>query len=208
MKLLELFSGTKSISKVFNKYNWDTLSVDNDKQQNPDICIDINDFDYKKYPVGYFDYIHASPPCVSYSTMGGGKHRTKSDLSPKTDTAIMGDLLLNKTCEILDYLKPTYWTIENPRGLMRYCLERPYTTVNYCRYGSQFFKPTDIFNNFNYVGRKCQYERAGKVVDCHHDRMAGSHGNRARSGIQRVSQNDRYAIPEGLVEDIYKSITL
>jgi len=207
MKLLELFSGTKSVSKVFEKHEWETLSLDNDEKSNPDICIDILEWEYKKYPVGHFDYIHASPPCISYSNLGRGKHRKMHDLAPLTDTAIIGDMLLSKTLEIIEYFKPAYYLIENPRGLMRYVIPHiPYTTINYCRYGSPFFKPTDLFNNFGYVGYKCKYERKGMKVDCHHIRMAGPHSTankkRKGAGIQRTSQAERYRIPEKLTEDI------
>ena len=44
MQTLELFSGTKSFSKVAKeKYQHDILTVDNDKDLNPDICINIMD---------------------------------------------------------------------------------------------------------------------------------------------------------------------
>ena len=32
-----------------------------------DIKCNILDWDYKIYPPEYFDFIHASPPCVEYS---------------------------------------------------------------------------------------------------------------------------------------------
>ncbi len=43
MKLLELFSGTKSVSKVFDKHGHDTYSIDFNEELNPDLCIDILD---------------------------------------------------------------------------------------------------------------------------------------------------------------------
>ena len=65
MIILELFSGTKSISKIFEKYNHTVISVDLDNHFKPTHNVSILDFDYKQYK--HFDYIHASPPCNEYS---------------------------------------------------------------------------------------------------------------------------------------------
>ena len=208
MKILDLFCGTKSVSNYFKAKHHEVVTLDIDKDFNPDICSDILEWDYKVYEPNEFFYIHASPPCVTYSTMGGGKHRTKKDLIPLTPEAINADLILIRLLEILEYFNPTYWTIENPRGLMRYYLtDFNYETVNYCKYGSLFFKPTDIFNNFNFKGLRCKYERKGQTVDCSHMRVKGSHKDRVRGGIQRVSKHERYKIPEKLVEAIFRCIS-
>ena len=201
MRCLEICCGTKSFSKVFEN----SLTIDIEEKFNPDILIDVCEWNYKVYDVGYFDFIWASPPCLSFSNMAGGKHRDKVTLEPKTETGKQGDKILNKVLEIIDYLKPKYYCIENPRGYMRKMPQLkhiPRTTINYCKYGSKFFKPTDLFNNFNYVGKTCEYERKGKKVDCHHLRVKGSHKDRERGGIQRVSREEAYSIPEGLFTDI------
>ena len=64
MKLLELFSGTGSVGTVAKTFGWNVVSLD---LKNADINCDIMDWDYKQYPIGYFDFIHASPPCTEYS---------------------------------------------------------------------------------------------------------------------------------------------
>ena len=64
MKLLELFSGTKSVGKVAEKLGYEVISLD---LQDADINCDILDWDSTIYPVGYFDIIWASPPCTEYS---------------------------------------------------------------------------------------------------------------------------------------------
>jgi site-specific DNA-cytosine methylase len=122
MKLLELFSGNKSISKVFEKEfnNLNVVSLDIEQKLNPDICIDILNWNYMIYPEGHFDIIWASPDCRSWSVAGYGRHRVLPDLAPKTETAIIGEQLIHKTLEIINYFKPKYWFIENPRGLLRH----------------------------------------------------------------------------------------
>ena len=206
MKSLELCCGTKSFSKVFNN----SITIDIEERFNPDICINILEWDYKIYPEGYFYFIWASPPCISFSNMAGGKHRDKLTLEPKTQIGKDGDNILNKVIEIINYFKPKYFCIENPRGYMRrmpILQEINRTTINYCKYGGKFFKPTDLWNNFNFIGKTCKYEKKGKIVDCDHARVSGNHKTRQRGGIQRVSREEAYSIPEGLFIEIQNHIS-
>ena len=62
LKVLELFSGTGSVSKVCKELGYECLSID--LHLPADINIDILEWDYKKYPKDSFDIIWASPPCV------------------------------------------------------------------------------------------------------------------------------------------------
>ena len=49
-RLLELFSGTGSLSKVCQGLGWETLSLDNERNSNPDLLMPIADFDETMYP--------------------------------------------------------------------------------------------------------------------------------------------------------------
>ena len=65
MKLLELFSGTGSVGKVFKESGWTVVSLDRD--MDADIKTDIMDWDYKSmYELGSFDVLWTSPPCTEY----------------------------------------------------------------------------------------------------------------------------------------------
>ena len=61
MKLLELFSGTGSVGSVAKNMGWTVVSLD---LKGADINCDILQWKYKKYPVKYFDFVWASPPCI------------------------------------------------------------------------------------------------------------------------------------------------
>ena len=52
--MLELFSGTGSVGRVAKNNGYDVISLD---LKNADINCDIVEWDYKIYPVGYFDFV-------------------------------------------------------------------------------------------------------------------------------------------------------
>jgi site-specific DNA-cytosine methylase len=91
MKILELFSGTKSVSKAFP--DDEIVSLDIISKHQPTIVCDIMEWNYKEYPPGSFDIIWASPPCIEYSIL---KHNTKmpTDLTGS-------DAIVKKTIEII-----------------------------------------------------------------------------------------------------------
>jgi site-specific DNA-cytosine methylase len=66
--LLELFSGTGSIGRVFERHGWSVCSIDNVPSFNPTIFADILDVTKEQILFyGYPDCIWASPPCTEYS---------------------------------------------------------------------------------------------------------------------------------------------
>ena len=76
VKILELFCGTKSISNEFKQHGCDVFTVDFDNQHNPDLCIDILDFDVSMLP-WIPDVIWASPDCRTWSIAACGHHWNK-----------------------------------------------------------------------------------------------------------------------------------
>ena len=94
MIIVELFSGTESFSKVARERGHQCFTVDMDISFNPDLCIDILNFDISMLP-GKFkspDFIWASPPCTTFSVAsirhywenGKPKKITKTEIPTKT----------------------------------------------------------------------------------------------------------------------------
>jgi hypothetical protein len=195
MEVLELFSGTTSFSKVCREREHKTFTVDFDSQFKPDLRIDIMKFDVDMLPEEFKkpDFIWASPPCTTFSVASIGKHWNKNK-TPKSEEAKIGLQILDKTREIILKLKPKFWVIENPRGMMRNFLPSELrTTVTYCQYGDSRMKPTDLWNNFNFVGKKC---RNGDK--CHVSAPRGS-----KTGTQGIKgARARGIIPKKLCEEI------
>ena len=107
-RLLELFSGTKSVSKVAKTLGWETLSLDIRSKHTPDMCMDILLFEEKQYPKTYFNLVWASCPCESYSSA-----RTTAKEN-RNEAMLRADRLLEKTIQIISYFD-TAWVVENPK---------------------------------------------------------------------------------------------
>ena len=52
MRLLELFCGTGSIGRAFERRGFEVISVDIDKKAKATHTCDITEFDYRQYPPG------------------------------------------------------------------------------------------------------------------------------------------------------------
>ena len=100
MKLLELFSGAKSVGKVATTLGYEVISLD---LKDADINCDIIDWDYTVYEPGYFDVIWASPPCDTFSTVKNtwvGRHGYTRE-SIQSDIDNIGLPILRKAEEII-----------------------------------------------------------------------------------------------------------
>ena len=192
MKVLELFKGSGSITKYYEGSNTEVISLDIVKEYNPTICCDIMDFDYKQYPVGYFDIIWASPECKIYSSIQpilvGRVHKDKEDLIRKQ---IENSIYINRTIEIIKHLKPRYYFIENPQfsSIWKYIDDIEFKelciNVDYCYFGYDYKKPTKILTNRVLENRKCKCKRHNKLVF----KMTG-----------KKQLEEKYSIPQSLLE--------
>jgi len=149
--ILELFAGSCSFSNVAKELGYKTYTTDWTKYKGIDEVCDILKFKTDLKP----DIIWASPPCQCFSISVVSRY-WNSDGTPKTLATIRALSYLERTIEIIAKLKPKYWFIENPRGMMRskiwqffrkYGISGIRNTVTYCQYGDTRMKPTDIFTN-------------------------------------------------------------
>jgi hypothetical protein len=196
MRLLELFCGTKSIGSEFEKRGWDVVYVDNEEKFNPTQCIDILKFK----PQGSFDVVWASPPCTRFSVASIGSSWC-GNYHPKCVDTALGMAYVLKTLEIIKQVKPKYWFIENPRGVLRKMgfmdgLKR--NTVTYCQYGDRRMKPTDIWTNCDMWTPRPMCKNG---MTCHESAPRG-----ARTGTQGLKgAKERSRIPEQLALEIFEA---
>ena len=215
MKILELFSGSRSIGKVADARGHQVFSVDNVAYPKTNWVGDILDWDYRlnEMQVGDLDefyvpdVIWASPPCTDFSVACiGRKWVSGHEFKPK-NADMLGIKILEKTIEIIKfYLEKNpqlNWYIENPRGKMRKAphwneIENRRETITYCQYGDERMKPTDIWtNDFGWTPRvMCK-----NGDDCHVSAPRGS-----RTGTQGLKDNhERSKIPTDLCKVIIES---
>lgn len=206
MIVLELFAGTRSISKAFEKRGHKTYSIEWNKDfENISLYEDINNITPKniiKLCGGIPDVIWASPDCTTFSIAAISHHRIKNsetgNLDAVSDYAKFCDKTDKHVLDLIQELKPKYYFIENPRGGMRKMdfMKGLYRyTVTYCQYGDKRMKPTDIWTNHP----NPQFKPMCKNGDsCHEPAPRGSH-----TGTQGLKDSkERSVIPEALCNHI------
>lgn len=207
MKMLDLFCGTKSMSKAFAAKGWETYTVDWNKDFEPTLQADIGTLtaqDIIELCGGVPDVVWMSPDCTSYSVAAIGKHRKKNyvtdELDPVSDYAKFCDAVNSHIIDVVvNQLKPTYWFIENPRGGMRkmqFVKDLNRYTVTYCQYGDKRMKPTDIWTNHAAPQFKPPCKNG---APCHEASPRGSR-NTGTQGIR--DKVERARIPEQLCQHI------
>jgi hypothetical protein len=202
MNVLELFAGSRSIGKQAEKLGMNVFSSDINDFKGIDYVVNILEFDLSKVPFKP-DIIWASPPCTSFSVASIGHHWTggKGAYIPKTDGARLGLELVKKTIEIIEYFQPTFWFMENPRGVLRklpVVQGLPRKTITYCQYGDERMKPTDIWTNSILWEPRPMCKNGDP---CH---VAAPRGS--RTGTQgRSNAYERSKIPDELCKEILKS---
>jgi hypothetical protein len=206
MKVLELFAGTRSISKAFEEKGHKAYSIEWNKEfEDIDIYEDINNITAKdiiKLCGGIPDVIWASPDCTTYSIAAISHHRHKNEetgnLDPVSDYAKFCDKTNKHVLDLIEELKPKYYFIENPRGGLRKMefMKGLYRyTVTYCQYGDNRMKPTDIWTNHPSPKFKPICKNGDK---CHEPAPRGS-----KTGTQGLKNSkERSVIPSKLCEHI------
>jgi hypothetical protein len=205
MKVLELFAGTRSISKAFEARGHETFSIEwSENFENISLRADVStvtaDMILERF--GRPDVIWASPDCTTFSIAAISHHRRKNpetgNLDPVSDYAKFCDEVDQHVLDLIRALKPRFWFIENPRGGMRKMVWMkgiPRYTVTYCQYGDKRMKPTDIWTNHPAP----RFRPPCKNGDsCHERAPRGS-----RTGTQGLKgSKERSVIPAALCEHI------
>lgn len=180
-----------------------TFTTDYEEIDGQDLVADIRTLTAKDFPYRP-DVLWASPPCEGFSVASigknwGGGYRA---YEPKSDSARRSIELVEHTLRLIKELKPTYFFIENPRGVLRkldLLAHIPRHTVTYCQYGDTRMKPTDIWTNAPWFVPRQMCKNGDK---CHISAPRGS-----KTGTQGIKgYKDRSRIPSQLFEDIFNQL--
>ena len=218
MKILEIFAGSRSFSKIAEELGMETYTTDYKAFDKIDLVkdiLDVNATDIEK-EFGVPDIIWASPPCTTFSVASLGHHWTggKGAYIPKTDKCRNNIDVVKKSNSIIRYFlhkNPNLlYYIENRRGVLRKLDLMNWTThrrtIWYCQYFSpeetiKRAKPTDIWtNDFNWIPRSvCKNGNP----DCDHERAPRG----SKTGTQGLKGNyERSIVPSELCREILERI--
>ncbi len=204
MKLLDLFTGTGSIAHVARDLGFEVTTLDIDPRCNPDICADITEFDYQsQLEPGSFQVIWASPPCETFScarkcNIGrevNGEMMTAERLHQ--DMENVGVPILRKTQEIIQFLQPKAWYLENPyTGSMKNYIDEKPVIVDYCMFGFGYRKRTAVWTNLDIESKMC--DKSHLVNGRHPMTAIGTSKTQLGQGGGSCKKG-RYSVPEPLI---------
>lgn len=158
MNIVELFCGSGTISKEFERAGHKVFSIDIRKRKGscePTLQKNILQVLIKDIPFKKVHVVWASPPCDVFSKTAISFHWNK-DGTPKTDKCLEHIKILKKTIKLIEKINPDIFFIENPDGKMKYRKELVTFLIRnnamtkrvfYSCYGFGTLKPTTIFTN-------------------------------------------------------------
>jgi hypothetical protein len=200
-RALDLFCGRKSATKVLMDHGYQVESLDIDPKRQPSICKNVLEWEYKKFPRGFFDIIVASPPCTEYSAAKTKGVRRDEELA---------DPLVRKTLEIISYFQPPVWWLETPRNgrltKKPFMQNLSHVDVDYCRFEDLGYKKPTRFYGGPHIRELqsilCDPLNCPGLV---WDRIPSAakplrHRNHKGGGTGRVITEEACYIPPGVIE--------
>lgn len=185
--VLELFSGTGSISNEFRRRGCECFTVDWNDIFPSSLHCDIETLQVSDLPEKFQhpDIIFAAPDHRTYSLSAIRKHRKKNVetgyLEPQSDESAKADRVNQHLLELIQEMNPKAWWIEVPQGCFQSMpwmkpLEQYKHLVTYCPYTMHLPKearkqrPTNLWTNIPEPGllRPCK-----RGADCHPSRPRG-----------------------------------
>jgi hypothetical protein len=118
-RMLDLCSGLGGASEAFLLAGWDVVRIENNPLLSDVPNTEIRDILELREPYHFgepFDLIWASPPCREFSNA----YHAPGPKAKREGKAFEPDLrILNKCIEIIEYLEPKDWVIENVAGAIK-----------------------------------------------------------------------------------------
>lgn len=135
---IDVCAGRGGHSSAFTNTNYEVVTIDIERKFKPTIIADVENIPLKKdlRP----EVLLMSPPCDRFTLM--------SNYWPKP--GIKRALNIVGAClELVPYLQPKHWCMENPKGRLRWFIGNPHNSVRYSDYDQTYKaqKPTDFWGN-------------------------------------------------------------
>ena len=138
--ILSLFDYSGNWPKYYREAGYDVYSLD---IKNGFDILELSREDLPEYAYG----VLAAPPCTDFASSGAQYWRAK-DVDGRTAASLA---LIDKTLEIIEWVQPHFWALENPVGRLqklRPQLGKPWY-FNPCDYGDPYTKKTGLWGDFN-----------------------------------------------------------
>ena len=198
-RCLELFKGTGSIGRAFEKLGWVVTSVDIDPRFSPTVIADLLTWDYTIFPRDHYNFVWASPVCTHYSK---AKTVGKRDLEG-------ADRLVSKALEIIAYFGCN-WAFENPQsGLLKtreVVKHLDLFDTSYCKFGFAYRKHTRIWTCLALsLHEPCSHRNpCSAMIGRRHPKTAqqSRRGSDKNDKENTCSQVELYSIPKGLCDAV------
>jgi hypothetical protein len=207
-RALVLFTGTGSVDRALEAVGFKVDNLDIRRKCKATWTCDILLWEaWRDIPPGTYDFIWASPPCTQYS-----KARTSTK---KPRNFALADAIVSRALEIIAFLKPKGWLMENPasgllktRGVVH---GLPFVTLCYCMYSDginhRYRKPTALWGSLPaFVPRPmctrkapCEHSTSGKHP-CSAQRFSPSRPLEPSFTLEQL-----YSIPKALCDDIARA---
>ena len=196
MRLLNLCSGTGSVSAPFRENGWEVVEVDWDNRFDPTHVVDITKWDYTIYD--HFDVIWCSPDCTQYS-----RARTRAKTPRNLEKA---DELVRACLRIVEHFSPAVWFLENPdSGLLKtrdVVRDLAYVKVDYCMYARPYRKRTRLWTNCCWTPKLCDRSH---LVNNRHE-CSAQRGSSCKYN-STFTRDQLHRLPTALCQEIYKVCT-
>lgn len=219
MRVLFYHAGADCLAQAFKDNSEEVIDIllDDDFVKIPFYSLDKGwDFEGLKSEYGDIDIILSNPNCKTYSTVGLPCHRLRDEITgrcivPKTDLARRCDLWNSRFLDLIKFVNPKYFFIENPHANLKYMPFMqgiPFYMVTYSSYGGKCWKRTDIFTNkenpsFKEPMTRAELKEYKKQFAPGEWVVIGDEGKTDDTKWQDGSAKKRSEMPYELVEHIY-----
>jgi len=200
MKIVELFAGTCSFSKVAKERGHETWTIDVNPLFKCDLTGDILKYEIQKIifeKINKADFVWMSPVCTTWSLASGNTHWNEFR-QPKTDKSYDAIKMMMFCRFIADYCVKhnKCFLIENPMGRAVWILDNKWLKrCWYCQYGDIRAKPTNLWTNIDMEFRTC----FNGNEQCHHE----SAPRGSKTGTQGLKGDlERSVVPKQLCKEI------